>query len=322
MKKFIIAAGVAALSAAAQAGPFSTLYVFGDSLVDAGNTQLAVLGAGFPDPAPASSGYFQGRFTNGLNYVDYLQQNLNGQNTRASLAGGNNFSFGGALARNNGDLIPDLAMQVGMYFARSGGTADPNALYIVNVGGNDLFAAATNPALAATFAADTIGVINAQIRALNLAGARNILVTGLPNVGGSPVITSQGALASAGARALSVNFNNLFQASLNGLTLEANTTLYRFDYISFFDDVTANLAAFGLPANLNTTTPCTFAQPNTATPNCTPFAFFDAVHPEARFQQLAFQNIAFLTGIPEPMTWGLMGLGLVGLGLARRKRRV
>ncbi len=321
MKKFVFAAGIAAVSAAAQAAPFSTLYVFGDSLVDAGNTQLAILGAGLPDPAPASSGYFQGRFTNGLNYVDYLQRNLNGQNTVASLAGGNNFSFGGALARNNGDLIPDLAAQVGAFFARSGGTADPNALYIVNVGGNDLFAAANTPSLIPTFAADTIGVINAQIRALNMAGARNILVTGLPNVGGSPIVTSQGALASAGARALSVNFNALFQASLDGLMLESGTTLYRFDYISFFDNVTANLSAFGLPANLNTTTPCTVAQPNNATPNCTPFAFFDSVHPEARFQELAFFSIAQTTGIPEPMTWGLMGLGLAGLGLARRKRR-
>jgi phospholipase/lecithinase/hemolysin len=310
-----------AISSAASAAAYSNLFVFGDSLVDAGNTQLAVLGAGGGNPNPSSSGYFQGRFTNGPDYVDLLSQNLFGSFTTASLAGGNNFSFGGALARNNGDFLPDLSAQVGMYFGRSGGIADPTALYVINVGGNDLFAAVRDPALLATFQADTINVITSQILALNAAGARNILVTGLPNVGGSPIVTSQGALAAAAARAVSVQFNALFQQSLDGLSLQAGTSLFRFDYISFFDDITANLSANGLPANLDTLTPCTVAQPNTANPDCTRYAFFDAVHPEARFQRLAYNNIASLLGVPEPMTISLFAVGLLGLGVARRRIR-
>jgi phospholipase/lecithinase/hemolysin len=324
MRKFtavVAVMGAVAFTGAAQAAAFTNLYVFGDSLVDAGNTQLAVLGAGGGNPNPSSSGYFQGRFTNGPDYTDLLSQNLFGSFTRASLAGGNNYSFGGALARNNGDGLPDLAAQVGMYFARSGGTADANALYVINVGGNDLFAAASNPALIPGFQSATINVITSQILALNAAGARNILVTGLPNVGGSPVITSQGVAAAAAARALSVNFNNAFQQSLNGLTLQAGTTLFRFDYISFFDSVTANLSANGLPANLDTFTPCTTAQPNNPAPDCTRYAFFDSVHPEARLQRLAYNQISALLGVPEPMTVSLFAAGLIGLGLARRKIR-
>jgi phospholipase/lecithinase/hemolysin len=321
--KTVVASAALAASNAALAGPFSTIYVFGDSLVDAGNTRLAVLSTGNPNaPAPPTQGYFQGRFTNGLNYVDLLQRNLNGQNTVASLAGGNNFAWGGALARNNGDFIPDLAAQVGTYFARTSGRTDPNALYIINVGGNDLFAAASNPAQLATFQADTIGVITAQIRALNQAGAKNILVTGLPNVGGSPGVANQGPLVAGAARAISVQFNNLFNTALDGLTLETGTTLYRFDYINFFDRIAANFAAFGLPSDIDLLTPCTTAQPNNPTPNCSRYAFFDSVHPEARFQQLAFLQIATLTGIPEPMSWALLGFGLVGLGMARRRKTV
>jgi phospholipase/lecithinase/hemolysin len=322
MNKFRLLAAVAALGfcqAAAAAPIYTNLFVFGDSLVDAGNTQLAVLGGGGADPTPASSGYYNGRFTNGPDYVDLLSQKLYGTDTRASLAGGNNFAFGGALARNNGDPLPDLALQVGSYFVRSGGTADSNALYVINAGGNDLFAAATNPSLIPTFKTDSIDVITAQVRALNAAGARNILVTGLPNIGGTPGVAGNPAAAAA-ARALSVNFDALLQSALDGLMLEAGTRLFRFDQIGFVDDIARNLTANGLPADLNFATPCIVGAPRSAAPDCSQYAFFDFVHTEARFQKLAFDRIAAITGVPEPVSMSLLGLGMIGLGFSRRRR--
>ena len=128
----------AAIPSAATAGSsFSGLYVFGDSLVDAGNTNILTNGAA---PTPGL-GYFGGRFTNGPNYVDYISSAYFGQLTKASLLGGSNFSFGGArVVSDTTDFIPDITPQLNAYKAASGNTADPNALYILNAGGNDVFA--------------------------------------------------------------------------------------------------------------------------------------------------------------------------------------
>ena len=93
MRNFVLAALSASLVAMTPAGA-TNLYVLGDSLVDAGNVSVATGGA-IPNPA---QGYFQGRFTNGLNYVDYLNQRFSGGNTVPSLIGGRNFAFGGARA--------------------------------------------------------------------------------------------------------------------------------------------------------------------------------------------------------------------------------
>ncbi|WP_222873363.1 SGNH/GDSL hydrolase family protein [Hankyongella ginsenosidimutans] len=99
---------LAAIGAAvtAKAATVSGLYVFGDSLVDAGNTQALVLSVGGSDPTPASVGYFNGHFTNGYDYTDLLSIRLTGAPTVAALQGGANFAFGGARTRDNGDFLP------------------------------------------------------------------------------------------------------------------------------------------------------------------------------------------------------------------------
>jgi hypothetical protein len=72
------------LSLPAAALPFSNLYVFGDSIVDAGNLQVVTGGT---TPAPGV-GYFDGRFTNGINPADSLSLAITGVNSDNSLSGG------------------------------------------------------------------------------------------------------------------------------------------------------------------------------------------------------------------------------------------
>src|SRR4051812_13566906 len=99
---FSLLAG-SALAAPATTVPIRSLFVLGDSLSDQGNTLAATtaLGAPIGQPGlPDQLHYFQGRFSNGENYVDLLAKKL-GVSLTPTLAGGTNFAFGGARTNYN-----------------------------------------------------------------------------------------------------------------------------------------------------------------------------------------------------------------------------
>ena len=306
-------------SGAASALSFTNLIVFGDSIVDQGNTQAFVTGIGFPDPAPASAGYYGGRFTNGINPADVLNQEIEGTNSVGSQFGGENYAFGGARARNNSDFLPDLVVQVGSYLggAGSGGVAS-NTLVMINVGGNDvrdivlgnLVGTARQAIINAAVAA-----VQSSIQSLQLAGAQNILFVGVGNVGGIPEMYTLGAPAVAAGRQASLDMNAAIQA-----VLPSNVTF--FDTIALTDQVLANPSLFGLPAGLNTTTACLAAgaAPPGGAPTCNDYAFFDSVHPTTQVLQILGEEL--ITAVPEPGTAILLLGGLVLLAARRRSGEV
>jgi phospholipase/lecithinase/hemolysin len=322
LRRHLLAAALVALPALA-AAPASAAHpdqivVFGDSLVDAGNVFLATGGFAptntFDNP---SRGYFPGRFTNGPDYTDLLSQRLYGHLSTAALAGGNNYAFGGATYVANSDPVPDLAAQVALYtagsstFGLSGHAVDPNALYIINLGGNDVFTL-ENPAfpakLVAGYEAALLKVLATTVQGLDAAGASRILVTGIPNT-------------DATGFALDALVQAKLDAIQPGLT---NATLERFSYLNFFARLTADPAKFGvapfthLPSDgcFNHLTP-------PATADCSGYFSVDGVHPIAPIQAAIFREVAHTTGIgavPEPAAWSLMiaGFGLVGTAVRRR----
>ena len=309
----LCAAALAASAPAIAANPnnYSALYVFGDSLVDAGNISALTRGA----TPNKSLGYFQGRFTNGYNYVDYINYQLFGAATQASLRGGNNFAFGGArIVTDSKDAIPDVNPQIGAYVAAKGPVADPNALYILNAGGNDIFAigrfAAGDPTqlLPFTNVADYRKAVVDQyvgaVQTLNNLGARNILITGIPNA------TVQ----------LARDIDADLQARLDGLTLAPGTDLYRFSYIDFFTRLSTNPAEFGLPP-LRTDISCIQARAQAS--GCAGYFSFDGTHPTAAVQSALFRDIVRQFGVssvPEPQSWAMMIAGFAFAGAAFRRR--
>src|SRR6266566_5138546 len=103
---------------------FQKLIVFGDSLSDNGNSFVAT---GVPQ-AP----YFEGRWTNGPNWVDYFPfVTHHFQPVTAFLRdGGTNFAVGGSPSTN-------LAAEIGAFLLSTHGVASGNDVYVIWIGAND-----------------------------------------------------------------------------------------------------------------------------------------------------------------------------------------
>lgn len=293
----------------ASATPYSDIVVFGDSLVDAGNISLVS-----PGTPPAGLGYYNGRFSNGPLYTDLLYQASYGTYMTPSLAGGSNFAFGGARAIDNSgfsagaDAIPDLGAQIDMFAARTGGTADDSALYIINVMGNDVFALMRNDIDGmepAAYAGAVAGAVAEQIQRLHDMGARNILVTGVPNADISEAFLLQ----------------QLLDDALDGLTLESDLMLY--SYLDLFTRILSDPTSVGLPADIDFTSNCLAGETPSPDMDCTGYFFFDQTHPSAAVHEVIAREVARLVGITqvsEPAAVALLGFGLVAAALARRRR--
>lgn len=134
-----LASSAAFAQTATHAGIFNNMVVFGDSLSDNGNASLAQQ---LPD-------IFRWTTNPGLTGVEDIG-NIFGTPLSPALAGGNDFAFGGAGIVNNdpGVPFPTLQQQLGMYLSANSNRADPNTLYTMWGGANDIFYAATSVAAA------------------------------------------------------------------------------------------------------------------------------------------------------------------------------
>jgi phospholipase/lecithinase/hemolysin len=308
----------------AQALPFSDLFIFGDSLSDTGNLNDLV-----PSQPPASQPYFDGRFSNGPLWVETLAAGLglpNGAVPFFDGTGGGNYAFAGArtvLVNPPSPPAPPappglLAQEIGIW-GPSHPTADPNALYVVVGGGNDMrdarsaFTGNTAADQAGRQAAADAAVANllTGITFLASRGAKHVLVSSLPDLGGTP------EAALLGVQFASTDATNRFNGDLPGL-LSAGAALgldMRFlDMAGLLMDVVDDTlnngsAVYGIT---DITHPCfgfTFSIGNA----CDVSLFSDVLHPSARAHELI--GLAALEAVPEPATGLLLALGLGVLAL-------
>ncbi len=312
---------VAALaSVPAQAGTFSNMFVFGDSLSDTHNLFLATGGI-FPDLNQGP--YFDGRYSNGPLWVETLAANLGLPNgAKAYLQGGNNYAYAGA--RTGTDIVPPgvLAQVAGLW----GGVGDPNALYVVVGGGNDMRDARSK--FTTNSAADNAGrQLAANAAVTNLAqslgflalhGVKHVLVSDLPDLGGTPEANFLNLSAA------STDATNRFNALLPGLL--ATGAGYGLD-MSFLD-LAGLLQKVIVDANTNggakygitdVTEPCKGFLGSVSQHACSVSLFSDSLHPSAAAHKL-IGEAAFAAVVPEPETYALLAFGLLAVVLQSRRR--
>ena len=159
--------------------------------------------------------------------------------------------------------------------------ASPDALFVIEMGGNDirdafqLYATGGN---GAPVLGQAVGSIAANIQRLYAAGARDFLVWVAPNVGLTPAIRSLGP----GAQGLAANVSQGFNAGLSGVLAQLAAALpgvsfVRLDAYQLLTAIVADPVWFGLTT---ATTAC-------VTPNVEPFTcrradeylFWDGIHP-------------------------------------------
>ncbi|MBV8915700.1 MAG: PEP-CTERM sorting domain-containing protein [Acetobacteraceae bacterium] len=335
----IISAAVVPLPATAS--PFTGLYVLGDSLSDQGNLYAATsaLGPSYGQPAlPAADHYYSGRFSNGPVYTEELAKDL-GVTIAPSLFGGTNFAFGGARTDYNTVEAPPYGTQVyphaaypwslngqvaafQSYVAAHG--ADPNALYVVFSGSNDISDIVQRHMNPATTIANTItGVINA-VNAFKAAGAHTVLVPNLPDLGQVPLVTELEPTVpgiSALATQLVTEYNRALSAALDQ---ETGIDIVRFDTFDFLDSVIGDPTAYGFT---NASAPCYsgFVAPNPAGTVCADpngYVFWDIEHPTTHAHQvLGDAMFAAVIATPEPASLAVLGFGLATFIACGRRRR-
>lgn len=320
------------------AATFSGIYVLGDSLSDTGNVfneskKLNSTNPEIPVIPPPSLGYFNGRFSHGLNWIDYLSKDLgltpvlftNLQNG-ANPSQGINFAFGGATTGTENTIfpiLPGLQQEVGAFTSLLPPTkADPDALYIVWAGGNDYL-----PTMSAfkpyTTPDTTLANISGVVKTLAGVGAKNILVANLPDLGKVP-LTSKTALSQP-LSALTAAHNAGLSQKLDLLSEELGSSvdLISLDVYSLAERVVANPASFGFT---NVTDGCLLV----GCTNPDKYLFWDQNHLTTAGNRLvADLAISVLNErqpqerVPEPSTAaGIFAFGVLGtISVWKRKRQ-
>jgi phospholipase/lecithinase/hemolysin len=321
----------ALLSLPLTARAYSTLYVLGDSLSDTGNLYAAT---GALPQAP----YYDGRFSNGPVYAEYLWTQLGFSGSlQPSRLGGTDYAYGGARSRyhafDNGipgfnpvgglsSFYPfSLLGQRDALLAGHAGGLDPDALYTVWEGSNDVSDAiglaltgkgGQAQALIAQAATDFIQVIADLVG----AGAQHLLIPNIPNLGLVPEVVALGAGAQDVASKLTLAYNLLIANNLAAFGAD----IKHLDTYGILTALVADPTAYGLPAGTDVDTACFTGFVGVPGGVCSApdsYVFWDKIHPSAPVHEVLGALAAH--AVPEPASVLLAALALAALVLARRR---
>ncbi|MEG2803757.1 autotransporter domain-containing protein [Stenotrophomonas sp.] len=297
-----VAIALAAAPAMAQS-PYTRTVFIGDSLTDAGY---------FRPLLPAGVQPVTGQFTTnpGWTYAQYVAHyyGTNGA-AHGNGQGGDNYAIGGArvgvdtaqVLAPGAPAVPvySLKTQTAQYLAANGGKADPNALYTVFGGANDLFAIQAGAPLVSTLTnavTDQVGIVGT----LKAAGAEYVVVPTIPDVGLTPGARAGGPAAMAAGTALAKAYNDALFGGLKAAGLQVIPV----DTFHVLQEIVASPGTYGfsnvtspacLTASSLTCNPTSYATPNAAST----YVFADGVHPTSATHEMLGQYTLSILEAPR-----------------------
>jgi phospholipase/lecithinase/hemolysin len=252
-----------------QTPPFNAVYVIGDSLSDTGRTSAVltqVFGTATPPPP-----YAPGRMSNGPLWIEHFTPMLG-----RAYQPLDNFAWAGA---NTGDTnvypgLPGMFQQLAELRTPVTHQLNKNALYVVFGGANDFFQifGGANPVQVISSGVTNIIQIVSNLRA---AGAENIVVVDLPDIGRIP----RAANFSGTATYLSTLFNGALHHALNNLGFP----VVRVSLFNLINDFVTQPDKYGF------TNVTGMGLTNLA--NADTYLFWDDVHPTTRAHRFVAEEV-------------------------------
>ncbi len=255
---------------------YTALYVFGDSISDTGR-----------NPAPAGTNYYNGRYSNGPLWVEYLSADLG-----IPYNPSNNFAVSGSMTTNLPAQIAGL----------KGATGLQTALFTLLSSGNDFIANTStglvNNVIWGDFITNTVKNLTNAIGELYTNGARNIIVRNLANLAQTPAFIAAETESYSNLVAAKVNLFNqvLYAAETNEMLQYSGLRLYLMDDYVGLSNILSAPATYGFTVTMKgaledpSLTDKSFNGPGAN------YVFWDAVHPTTKLNALtgttAFEAVA------------------------------
>ncbi len=246
--------------------------------------KIVAFGDSLSDNGPAD-GYGFGVWTNGNVWLEYLAREMNVELEDRALGGAK------TSGHESGYDIYGLDWQIAQYMAETPTNADlRNTLFSIWIGGNDFLfmEAGADPSVVVGTAINNIA---ASIQMLVDAGAKNILILNLPNLGATP-LNNGNPVTAAGAQYISEAFNSYLRQTMCGFTVQyPHVRFYMVDVYELLNFILDDPADFGFS---NTT------GYGDASNNWEGYVFWDGIHPTT-----AAHKIVAAAAAAQVDPWGL-----------------
>ena len=254
------------LVAVPAASGYNALYAFGDSLTDTGN-----------NPASPATSYYNGRYSNGPLWVEYMSTNLG-----FAFVQSNNYAYSGSETADALLAVQNLPPPVNA----------ATTLFAVWSGGNDFLDNASltsqqNDPLWAGVISNAVYNLTNAVAVLYADGARTIIVPNLPDLSKLPVASAfTSAYRTYMSGKIGLYNTNLLQALNQVRSGRPNLDLLCPNIFTNFNNILANPAAYGFTKSTAGALEDSSLSDKSFNGPGSDYVFWDVIHPTTKAHAL------------------------------------